>query len=508
MNSFAELLDKIAQHIEIAFSATFLALLIGIPLGILMQYQKKIKASLLAITNIFQTIPSLALLAFLVPFLGIGFKPTITVLVIYALLPVVRNTYTGLAQVPEVSIEAARAMGFTLWQRLRIVELPLAMPVILSGVRVAVAMTIGITTIAAFIGAGGLGDFINTGLSMANKQLILLGAIPTALLALAVDFLIASFEIKLSRRLIKKSRVIVSLLLAVLIASILVFHFVRYCADFRKSTVVIASKNFTEQFILANIMADLIEDYTDLKVKKVFNLETTEVIHQAMLSKQVDIYAEYTGTAYFVILKQYQKLPSEELFDFVKKAYQKRYQIVWLSPFGFDDSQTLAIKESLARSRHLKKLSDLVLLAPRLSLAAPAEFLVRKDAYPLLQQNYGFRFKSIAQMEPSLLYQAIDHQAVDVIEVFSTDGRLQQYHLVSLQDDLAVYPAYRVVPLIRQETLKTYPEIANALERIAGKIDANTMRHLNYLVDMKHQSPEKVASDFLKTLYRNQGNVK
>ncbi len=500
MTDFFNLIDKIAQHMMIAFSATFLALLIGIPLGITMHYYQKVRGFFLATANVFQTIPSLALLAFLVPFLGIGFKPTITALTIYALLPILRNTFTGLTQVPAETIEAAHAMGFTVWQRLRLVELPLAMPVILSGVRIAMAMTIGITTIAAFIGAGGLGDFINTGLSMANTHLILLGAIPTALLALSVDFLIANLEILGSTKVMNRFRIILSVLLGLLLAAILVFHGLRYFLSAQRATIVIASKNFTEQFILATLMADVIAEYTDLKVKKVFNLETTEVIHQAMLAGQVDLYAEYSGTAYYVILKKQQQLPKDQLFNTVKCAYQSHYGLRWLAPLGFENSQTLAVRKTLAQANRLVNLSDLVPLSMALSLAAPSEFLTREDSYPLLQKNYGFRFKTIRQMQPNLAYTAIAHDAVDVIEVFTTDGRLQHYHLVALNDDKQVYPAYQVAPVIRQSVLEAHPELAVALDHLAGKIKLSTMRHLNYLVDIKHQPVEKVARDFLKQL--------
>lgn len=490
MNS---VLIKLVQHIELAFSATGLALLVGMPIGIWMNTCRKAKALFLGVANVFQTIPSLALLAFLVPLLGIGFKPSITALTVYALLPIIRNTYTGLATIADATIEAAHAMGFTYWQRLRIVELPLAMPVILSGVRIASAMTIGIATIAAFIGAGGLGDFIATGLALGNNRLILLGAIPTALLALAVDFLIGSAETTLSRKKISQWRIGIATIIAI---SIVVMIGVDLWAK-RKPSLVIAGKNFTEQYILVDMMTELLQRYTDLTVKKQFNLETTSVIHAAMLKGDVDIYAEYSGTAYFVVLKQKKSLPDNELLSFVRQSYQRRYGLTWLQPFGFENLQTLAVTRAFASTHHLQNLSDLVRFALPLTLAAPAEFLVREDAYPLLQKNYGFTFKEIRQMEPNLMYTAIDRGMVDVIEAFATDGRLKKYDLVALQDDLQIYPAYEVAPVVRLAVLKAHPEIAQVLNKIAGKIDAKTMRQLNYQVDMKHQSPQKVAHDFL-----------
>lgn len=191
---------KLLEHLYLSLSATLLAIIIGIPLGTVILNRPALKNTVLSVTSIFQTIPSLALLAFLIPFIGIGFKPTIVTLTLYALLPIIRNTFMGLTGVPPESVEAARAMGFTRWQRLRLVELPLALPIIVAGIRTATAMTIGITTIAAFIGAGGLGDFITQGLSLNDPRLILLGAIPTALLAIALNFIIAYIESALSHR--------------------------------------------------------------------------------------------------------------------------------------------------------------------------------------------------------------------------------------------------------------------------------------------------------------------
>ncbi|WP_019217970.1 ABC transporter permease [Legionella tunisiensis] len=198
--SLPELQIKLVEHISISISAMFIAILLGIGFGILMTRLPKLRNIGLGLTNIFQTIPSIALLGFLIPFVGIGITPTLIALIIYALLPITSNTYTGLKGVSPNYLHVADSLGFTHWQRLYMIELPLALPVIMNGIRISMAMTISITTIAAFIGAGGLGDFITQGLSLNDPKLILLGAIPTALLALTADYILATLTLLLSRR--------------------------------------------------------------------------------------------------------------------------------------------------------------------------------------------------------------------------------------------------------------------------------------------------------------------
>ena len=252
MISYTLLISKIWQHLTLVLTATILACVIGIPLGILVQRYVRLRCYMLAVVNIFQTIPSLALLAILIPMLGIGFKPTIVTLALYALLPIVRNTFIGIQGVPASSLEAAQALGFTNWQTLRLIELPLALPVMMGGIRTATAITVGITTIAAFIGAGGLGDFITEGLALNNNQLILWGAIPTALLALILDYILAQNEILLSQRRrqqlrFKKYKVgLLGLMVLILFGSATHAIYQSYLQH-QRQTIIIGSKNFTEQ---------------------------------------------------------------------------------------------------------------------------------------------------------------------------------------------------------------------------------------------------------------------
>lgn len=264
-----------------------------------------------------------------------------------------------------------------------------------------------------------------------------------------------------------------------------------------KDSIIIGTKNFTEQYLLGYLMAELIDSKTDLHVIKKFNLGTTTVLQNALLTGQVDLYPEYTGTAYLVVLNQKKIRDPQQTYDFVKKAYLNKYDLIWMAPFGFDNSQTLAVKEEFAEQHRLVNLSDLTGLTRELILAAPAEFLLRSDGLPGLTRTYGFKFKKIVQMQPDLVYEAIKNNDVQIIESSTTDGRIAEFHLRLLEDDKHFYPPYYAAPIIRNSILKNYPQVAQALQPLLGAIDNRTMQHLNYLVDVKKLSPQKVAHDFL-----------
>lgn len=505
MNLLSQLGEKLLEHIYLSFSATLMAIVISIPLGIWMARQPRVRGGVLGVTNIFQTIPSLALLAFLIPFLGIGIKPTIVALTIYALLPITRNTYTGLMGVPADNIDAARSLGFTLWQRLWMIEIPLALPVIIAGIRTATATTIGITTIAAFIGAGGLGDFITQGLATNSTKLILLGAIPTAILALLVDYIIAQFECFVQRRerirmRFKRTKFIMLIILFIGLFALIYHDVVETIGYKRSDTVVVGSKNFTEQIILADLIAELIETKTNLHVVKKLNLGTTSILQKAILKGDVDIYPEYTGTAYMVVLRHKRIRRAKQTYEIVKREYQQRYQLTWLEPFGFNNTQAIAVRDAFAKRHGLETLSQLAPLSPKLVIATPAEFFKRPDGYPGLKRVYGLHFKRVAQMQPDLMYSAIKNKAADAIMAFSTDGRIEAFHLKTLRDNKHFFPPYYAAPVARDETLQAHPEIQTILQSLAGKINERTMRRMNAEVDIKHRDPAAVAHELVKRL--------
>ncbi|WP_232220749.1 ABC transporter substrate-binding protein [Legionella tunisiensis] len=270
-----------------------------------------------------------------------------------------------------------------------------------------------------------------------------------------------------------------------------------FTAHRANDSIVIGTKDFTEQYLLGELMAELLEAKTDLQVIRKFNLGSTTILHKALLAGQIDIYPEYTGTAYLVILKQNQIKKPQQTYQFVRKTYLKKYNLVWLAPFGFNNAESLAVKEQFAQQHHLVNLSDLETIAGQLHLAAPAEFLKREDGLLGLTRTYGFRFKKIVQMQPDLVYQAIQNNQVQAIEAFTTDGRIASYRLRLLRDNKHFYPPYYAAPIIRHAILTKYPQISLELKALQGALDDKTMRHLNYLVDVKKINPQKVAHDFL-----------
>lgn len=479
---YFEVFEKCWQQFMMVTVSTLAAMLIGIPFAIAIRNSKKIKEFIEAVVNVLQTIPSLALLTILVPLVGIGYLPAITALIIYALLPIVRNTLIGFTTISPQSLEAATCLGCTPLQRLYLVELPLAMPTIMIGIRMAAVMTAGFATLASFVGAGGLGDFINRGLALNDPTLVLWGAIPAAFFALILDYI---FKLNW--------KVVVTLFVTIFLgASFYLFNFHQRHLEIR-----VASKNFTEQLILAEIISELLEAKTKYHVIRKFNLGTTAICQQALINNDIDLYPEYTGTAYMSVLKYPLDSDRKKVFETVKDAYLRQFNLVWLAPFGFENTQRIAVTKEFAKKHKLQKMSQLKLFAPKMVLAAPPEFTTRPDGAILLEKAYGVRFKKIKAFEPGLIYQAIKHHQVDAVVAFSTDGKVEQNKLVLLEDDLHKTPPYDAAIVIRNELVEKYPEISEILQWLAYEIDESTMRQMNNAVEQKKKTIVEVAHEFL-----------
>src|ERR1700712_943368 len=356
-----KLLEQTIQHIGLTFISLFIAVLVGLPLGIFITRKKQFLGAVLGVAGILQTIPSIALLGFMIPLLGIGAKPAIVALLLYALLPIIRNTYTGITGVDAAVKEAAMAMGMSKWQVLFKVELPLAMPVIFAGIRSATVITVGVATLASYIAAGGLGEFIFGGISLNNTNMILAGAIPAALLAIIFDFLLSRLQ--------------------------------------------------------------------NLNFKKI-----------------------KTATATLPML-----LLIMASFYFIPSAY-----------------------------------------GSKLTAGFTPEFMGRQDGNLGLQSKYGLKIHTIV-ISDAVMYKAAYENQLDVISGYSTDGRLKAYNLGTLIDDKGIFPPYYAAPIVREDALKKFPELEKALNLLSGKITDSIMTELNYRTDYLHQSPEKVAEDFLRS---------
>ena len=494
--------------------STGFAIVIGIPLGVLAAQVAAVRGTVMGAVGILQTVPSLAMLAFLLALLErIGAVPAIVALTLYALLPIVRNTLAGLEGIdPEVR-EAAVGVGMTWRQQLIIVQLPLAVPVILAGIRTAAVIGVGIATLAAFIGAGGLGQFIVRGLALANTPLILLGAIPAAILALLVDSSIGLAEWGLGRTRSRERGTWRARLKPAGVAAPLVVIGLGVAAYFTapsagavmqpgegmgSATVRIGSKNFTEQFILGELMALMIEDRTQLAVERRFALGGTMIVHGALARGGVDTYPEYTGTALTAILDRPVVAEPQEALRIVREAYRSRFDLIWLQPFGFNNTYALAVRAADAAENGWSAVSDLAGVARDLRGGFPSEFMERPDGYPRLRRVYGLAFGGVVDMDPALMYEAVANGGVDVISAFATDGRIEAYDLTLLEDDRGAFPPYYAAPVVRGDLLAAHPELRRALAPLGGLIADSTMRRLNFEVDERKRRPAAVAREYLE----------
>lgn len=508
---------RTGEHILLTGISTLIAIGIGIPLGVAASRLPALRGLIMGAVGIVQTIPSLAMLAMLLALLNqIGTTPAIIALVCYALLPIVRNTLAGLAGVPTPIKEAADGIGMTRHQRLWLVELPLATPVIVTGIRTAAVVGVGIATLSAFIGAGGLGQFINRGISLSNHQLILLGAVPAALLALMVDGSIAAMQWGLRRRspTQRRPRLDRALRLVTLAAPVLILALGCLAvwrphlpsprdnrAEVGGGPVLrIGTKNFTEQIILGEVMAQLIERQTDYRVVRQFDLGGTMICHQALVNGSIDLYAEYTGTALTAVLNQPAVADPTEAYRRVAQAYRQKFDLHWLPPFGFNNTFVLTVRADDAEAWGARRISDLRERAGDLRAGWTAEFSERPDGYPGLREHYGFSFASSRDLDAGMMYEALVRGEVDVICAYATDGRIVAYGLRPLEDDRQFFPPYLAAPVMRAELITTHPELAPVLGQLARKISSETMQRLNFEVDEKKRSPAAVAREFLTTL--------
>ena len=485
----AELRLLIAQHVVLVLAATALAAAIGVPLGLHLTRRPRLARVVLAAAGIVQTIPSLALFGFLIPlpFIGgIGARTAIVALVVYALLPILRNTYVGVRQVDPAVLEAATAMGMTPGQRLRMVEVPLALPVILGGVRIAMVVSVGTATIAAAIGAGGLGTYVFRGLATMDTRLVLLGAIPAAVLAVAADAMLARVE--RSRRPARAA-----LVLAAAVVVFLAWAALGARPGAARRTVVV-SKNFTEQVLLGEIVAGALER-AGVAVDRRLNLGGTALCHQALVSGEADVYVEYTGTALRDVLKERTRSDPREVLEIVRDRYRALGLAVG-EPLGFNNTFALVLRRPRAEALGLTTISDLRPHASTIRIGLFGEFLEREDGLPGLSAAYGLRFgPAPREMEHGLLYPALLADQVDLVVGSATDGLIAAHDLVVLEDDRRYFPPYDAVVVSRADR---EAEIGAALRGLAGRIDAAAMRRMNLAVDGGHRAPADVAREFLE----------
>jgi osmoprotectant transport system permease protein len=495
------LYELLVQHILLSLSAIIIISVIGISTGIAILQYKKWRQIILGTVNFLYTIPSIAMFGLFIPLIGIGYGNALVVLVIYGLLPVIRNTYTGLNEVDPLLLDAAKGMGATPWQVFSIVRWPLAFPTILSGFRTMVVMTIALAGLASFIGAGGLGQAIYRGINTNNSSLILVGSISVALLALAADLGIGAIEKSLKikvKKTDKKSRFLKYFGLGIL-ALLFILMLLPKPGNSSGKEIVVATKPTAEQYILGEIISQLVENNTDIQVTRKFGIGGgTSNIHPAMLKGEIDIYPEYTGTAWLFILKEPQMNNPDSLYSALKNKYAEQFNLEWACRLGFNNTFTLALPETVAQNQNITTFSDLAQKSNGFIFGAEFDFFEREDGFTGLNKVYPFNFKNEVELDINLKFQALENHTVDVINAFSTDSRIRRMNLRILKDDKQFFPAYQAGIVMRNETLQQYPELNRLIKRLENTISDSTMIQLNYEVEIEKKSPNEIAANFLK----------
>ena len=493
---FKFFLNLTVEHILISLLAISIASVLGIILGIIISEYRKFSGLILGTVNILYTIPSIALLGFFITITGVGNTTALIALIIYALLPIIRSTYTGIITINPLIIEASEGMGSTKLQQLFKVKIPLALPVLMSGIRNMVTMTIALAGIASFVGAGGLGVAIYRGITTNNSAMTFLGSLLIAILALVFDFILGLIE----KRLTNHKRIKYKINLKVIILGLFIVIFgVYFSLNSKKDkTINIATKPMTEGYILGQMLTELIEQDTDLKVNITNGVGGgTSNIHPAIVKGEFDLYPEYTGTSWEAVLKK-EASYDESKFDELQKEYKEKYNLEYVNLYGFNNTYGLAVNKDIAKKYNLKTYSDLAKVSNNLIFGAEYDFFEREDGYKELQKVYNMNFKKQIDMDIGLKYQAMKDKKIDVMVIFTTDGQLAISDVVVLEDDKKMYPSYRAGTVIRSEILSEYPELKPVLEKLNNILDDKTMADLNYQVESEGKKPEDVAREYLQ----------
>ncbi|MCP4007758.1 MAG: ABC transporter permease subunit [bacterium] len=500
-------------HLELSLVALLIGTSISVPLGIWITRRKSVAQGILGLVGVIQTIPSLALLALMVPALAllsgftaselgfeirsIGYLPAVVALTLYSILPVLQTTVAGIDGIDPSLIEAARGVGMTDRQRLRRVELPLALPVIVAGLRTATVWVVGTATLSTPVGAASLGNYIFSGLQTRNFTAVLVGCAAAAALALVLDQTIRLLEsgVRLRRRpFILTSVTVLAALYALTAGSLL-----QGAISTSRPSIAIGSKTFTEQYILSELLVGWVENKTGLEARTVQSLGST-VLFDALLSGDIDIYVDYSGTIWATVMKgEGRPGAREDVLEEVRNYLADEHGIVLAAALGFENTYALAMRSDDAKRRGIETLSDLAPAAKQMEIGGDYEFFVRAE-WKALVDTYSFEFAKNRSMDSSLMYQAVAESEVDVISAFSTDGRIAAFNLSVLRDDQAVIPPYDAIVLIGPHAAREHPELTTALARLEGTIDADAMRQLNLSVDGDGRTPTDVGRELLGRL--------
>jgi osmoprotectant transport system permease protein len=510
--ALALLPEYLSAHVRLTLAALVAGVLLAVPLGVLVSRVRALEAPVVGLAGVIQTIPALALLAVMVPLLsglglpGIGVLPAFLGLVLYSLLPILRNTVAGLRGIEPAVLEAADGVGMTGRERLRQVELPLALPVIAAGVRTATVWTVGMATLSTPVGAPSLGNYVFAGLQTRNSASILTGCAAAAALALGLDFLVRQVATGLGER--RRGRVLFGLAALALLAAWAWSAGSGFSgrsgrapggsADGSPARVVrVGGKTFTEQYVLAEILAATVRARTGREATVLTGLGST-VAFDALVRNEIDLYVDYTGTLWSTVMRRpAASAPREQVLDEVRSWLESTHGIRLAAALGFENAYCFAVRRETADSLQLRSLGDLARHAASLTLASDYEFLSREE-WRSVERAYGLSFREKRTMDPSLLYQAIAARQVDVVTAYTSDGRIDALGLVVLEDSKGAIPPYDAVVLAGSRIARDSPDVLAAVASLSGRIDASRMRALNRRVDESGKSAKAAAEEFLK----------
>jgi osmoprotectant transport system permease protein len=493
---------NLGGHVLLSLAALSTAAAVSLPLGMYAVRSPRLRGAALGVASVAQTIPGLALLALMVPALAwllprddarhaIGFLPAWLALSLYGVLPILRNTVTGIAGVDPDVVEAARGVGMTEGQMLRRVQLPLAAPVIVAGIRTATVWIVGTATLATPVGATSIGNYIFTGLQTQNHVAVVFGCVLAAALAIVLDLGIRSLEVALAegqRRRGWLTAAGLALLLGAALAAPVRAWFERSDAD---TALVVGAKPFTEQLILADALAQQLRA-AGFAVEKRDSLGST-VLYDGLAAGSIDVYVDYTGTLWATILKREDAPGPAAVLDGVTQQLPARDGIVVAGALGFENTYALALRREHAKELGVSRVGDLAGPAPGLSVGGDYELFDRPE-WKRLREAYGLAFREERRMDPTLLYEAARSKAVDLVTAYSTDGRIPAFDLVVLEDEKHAFPPYDAVVLLSARAAAR-PGVLEAIRPLLGKIDADAMREANRRVDFDGATLQEAATE-------------
>lgn len=496
--------DYLGQHVILSVSALLLGVAVSLPLGIAAARSRRFGTPLLAAVSVVQTIPGLALLALFYPLLlalsaltqdlfgvsirALGFLPALLALTLYAMLPILRNVVTALDGLDPAVLMAAKGVGMTPRQSLFKVELPLAAPLVLAGIRTATVWVVGITTLSTPIGQTSLGNYIFTGLQIENWVFVLFGCVAAAALALTLDLLLAMAGSGMARR--SRGRLIAAGLgLIAVIAAALAPELAQPRPTHQG--IVIGAKNFGEQYILSQLMASRLSQ-AGYAVSEKSDLGST-IAFRALGAGDIDAYVDYSGTLWGNILHRSDMPGRQAMLDQLAAALKKDNGILSLGSLGFENAYIFAMQKERAEALHIKSLADLA-AHPDLRIGGDFEIFSRPE-WRAVAAAYGLSAMKRRQYQPDFLYRAVMSGDADVVSAFSSDGRIARYDLVILEDPKSALPPYDAMLLVGPQHAHD-PKFIAALKPLIGSIPLTLMQQANLRVDRDQdkQTPAAAAA--------------